>query len=87
MDKRRLLKMVLAVTLTCASLSFAAEGVAVKGNKKSKIYHKAVCRHYNAKGTTEEFRTEDAATQAGYKACRKCNKLKANKQSEKKTKD
>ena len=77
MKKRSLLKTLLAATLVCASVALAAEGIAVKGNPNSKVYHKPACQHYKAKGSTAEFASEEKATQAGYKACKQCGKAKA----------
>jgi len=87
MKKRNLLKALLAATLVCATATFAAEGPAVKGNPKSKIYHKPTCKHYTAKGTTVEFKSEADAKKAGYKGCKKCcpTKKKTEKKVEKKT--
>ena len=85
MKKRTLLKSLMAVALICASVSFAAEGIAVRGNKTSKIYHKPTCKHYAAKGSTEEFKSEAAAIEAGYKLCKRCSAPKAEKKTEKKT--
>lgn len=87
MKKRNLLKALLAATLVCATVSLAAEKAtpkttAVKGNAKSKIYHKPTCKYYTAKSTTVEFKTEAAAQKAGYKACKKCGKAKAEKKAE-----
>ena len=77
MKKRNWLKTLLAVTLVCTSVVFADGGAAVKGNPKSKVYHKPACQHYNAKGSTVEFKSEAAAKQAGYKSCKQCSKAKA----------
>ena len=76
MKKRNLLKALLAATLVCATVVIAKESSAVKGNEKSKIYHKSACRHYAAKSTTVEFKTEGEALKAGYKACKRCSKAK-----------
>ncbi|MEN7973986.1 MAG: hypothetical protein ABFR47_09165 [Verrucomicrobiota bacterium] len=84
MKKRTLLKTLLAATLICASISFAEGGAAIKANPKSKTYHKAVCRHYNAKGSTKEFKSETEAQKAGYKACKQCGQAKTKKKAEKK---
>lgn len=84
MNKRSLLKSLLAATLVCATVTFAGEGAAVKGNPESKIYHKPACKHYTAKGTTTEFKTEADAKKAGYKPCKKCGKTQK-KETEKKT--
>lgn len=74
MKKRSLLKGLLAATFICTTVVMGAEGPAVKGNPKSKVYHKPACRHYTAKNTTVEFKTEAEARQAGYKACKQCGK-------------
>jgi methylphosphotriester-DNA--protein-cysteine methyltransferase len=82
MKKRSLLKALLAATLVCATATFAVEGgTAVKGNKSSKIYHKPACKHYAAKGSTVEFKSEAEAMKAGYKACKKCGKAKTEKKA------
>ena len=83
MNKRSLLKSLLAATLVCATITFAGEGAAVKGNPKSKIYHKPACKHYAAKGSTIEFKTEAEAKKAGYTPCKQCEKPK--KKTENKT--
>jgi len=84
MKKRSLLKILLATTLVCASMTFAGEGAVIKGNPKSKIYHKSACKHYSAKGSTKEFKSEAEAQKAGYKACKKCGEAKAGKKDVKK---
>jgi methylphosphotriester-DNA--protein-cysteine methyltransferase len=76
MKKRTLLKSLLAVAFVCATVAFAGEGAAVKGNPNSKIYHKPACKYYAAKGSTKEFKTETAAVKAGYTVCKKCGKAK-----------
>jgi methylphosphotriester-DNA--protein-cysteine methyltransferase len=76
MKKRNLLKIMLAGMMVCATLAFAADGAAVKGNKSSKVYHKPACKHYAAKGSTEGFASEATAQKAGFKACKKCGKPK-----------
>lgn len=82
MKRRNMLMAVMAGMLVCATASFAAEGAPVKGNPKSKIYHKAECKHYAAKGSTKEFASEADAVKAGYTACKKCSAKK--KEAEKK---
>ena len=77
MKKRNWLKTFLAATLVCASVAFAADGAAIKGNPKSKVYHKSSCQHYSAKGSTVSFASEEKAKQAGYTACKQCGKPKA----------
>lgn len=84
MKKRRVLKVLLAATLVCVSMAFAGEGAAIKGNPKSKVYHKPACKHYAAKGSTVEFKTEAEAKKAGYTACKICGKAKATDPSTKK---
>jgi len=76
MKKRSLLKGLLAAMLVCATVAIAGEGTAVKGNPNSKIYHKSACKHYAAKGSIKEFKTEAEAVKAGYKACKNCGKAK-----------
>jgi len=84
MKKRSLLKILLATTLVCASMAFAEGGAAVKGNPNSKVYHKPVCKHYSAKGSTKGFKSEAEAKKAGYKACKQCSKAKTEKKEAKK---
>ncbi len=72
MKKRNLLKALVAASILCAASAFAAEGTAVKGNPKSKVYHTSQCRHYSAKNTTKEFASAAKANEAGYKACKQC---------------
>ena len=84
MKKRNVLKTLLAVALVCTTVTYAGEGAAVKGNPKSKVYHKPACKHYNAKGTTVEFKSEAEAKQAGYKGCKICCKAAATDKSTKK---
>ena len=84
MKKRSMLKTLLAVMLVCASVTFAGEGVAVKGNPKSKVYHKPACKHDSGKGSSAEFKSEAAAKQAGYTACKQCGKPAATEKSTKK---
>ncbi len=81
MNKRSLLKTLLTAALLCTMGVIAGEGAAVKGNKSSKIYHKASCQYYTAKGSTESFATEAAAKEAGYKPCKKCGQPTENKKS------
>jgi methylphosphotriester-DNA--protein-cysteine methyltransferase len=81
MKKRHLLKLVMASMVVCATMAFAADGAGVKGNKNSKIYHKPACKHYTSKGSTEAFASEAAAKQAGFKACKRCGKTKADKKA------
>jgi methylphosphotriester-DNA--protein-cysteine methyltransferase len=84
MKKRTMLKSLMAMALVCASVAFAAEVTTVKGNEKSKTYHKPECRFYSSKGSTVEFKSEVEAKQAGYTACKQCGAVKAEKAPEKK---
>jgi methylphosphotriester-DNA--protein-cysteine methyltransferase len=74
MNRNRWMKLVAVALLVCATSVFAAENAAatVRGNPDSKVYHKEACRHYAAKGSSREFKTEAAAKKAGYKPCKKC---------------
>ena len=74
MKRRNLLKTLLAAVLVCASVSFAGDVAVLKGNPKSKRYHKQTCRHYEAKGSSVEFKSEQDAKDAGYTACKQCHK-------------
>jgi methylphosphotriester-DNA--protein-cysteine methyltransferase len=82
MKRRKLLRGLLITALVCTSAAFAADGPAAKGNAKSKVYHKPGCRHYNAKGSTVAFQSEDEAKQAGYKICKQCSKAATKKKAE-----
>jgi len=73
MKKRSMLKTLLAAALIGVSAAFA-EDAPVKGNPKSKVYHLPLCKHYQAKGTTVEFKSEAEARKAGYKPCKICSK-------------
>ncbi len=81
MKRRKLLSALMVATLVCATTGIAGDAVALKGNKKSKVYHRPTCRYYTAKGSTVEFKTELEATQAGYKACKQCAKPKSKKKT------
>lgn len=76
----------LAALFVGALVTMAAETsvpAPVKGNPKTKVYHKPSCRYYNAKGTTVEFKSEAEAQAAKYKPCKKCcgvKKAKVEKQ-------
>lgn len=74
MNKRNMLITLLAASLVCTSAVFAGDGAAVKGNSKSKIYHLPACKHYEAKGSTVEFKSVAEAAKAGYKPCKQCGK-------------
>jgi methylphosphotriester-DNA--protein-cysteine methyltransferase len=82
MKKRHLLKLLIASMAVCATMAFAGEGGAVKGNKSSRIYHKPACKHYASKGSTEAFASEAAARKAGFKACKQCGKANATKKAD-----
>lgn len=85
MKKRSLLKALFAAAFVCASAVLAEEAAPIKGNPDSKIYHKSTCKHYAAKGCTVEFKSEQAAVEAGYKPCKLCAAPKSEKKTEKKT--
>lgn len=72
MNKRGMLKALLAVGLLCGTMVFAEGTVACKGNEKTKVYHLPACRFYAAKNSTVEFKSEADAQTAGYKPCKKC---------------
>lgn len=74
MKRRSILKVAVATILICATATFAAEDAAIKGNPKSKVYHKAPCHHYAAKGSTVKFASEPEAVKAGYTPCKQCGK-------------
>ena len=76
MKRSNILKAMLAGVLVCATATFAADSSAVKGNPDSKVYHKAACKHYAAKGSTAKFASEAEAKKAGYKGCKKCSDSK-----------
>jgi len=79
MKRSNALKAMLAGVLVCATAVFAAESSVVKGNPKSKVYHKSTCKYYASKGSTAEFATEAEAVKAGYKPCKRCAAPKADK--------
>ena len=69
-----------AAAPVCATATIAAEsGSIIKGNPKSKVYHKSSCQHYNSKGATESFKNEAEAKQAGFKPCKQCSVAKPEK--------
>ena len=74
MNRSTMLKGLMAAALLSASAVFAESGAAVKGNPKSKVYHLLACKHYNAKGSTVEFKSAAEARQSGYKPCKICGK-------------
>jgi len=69
-----MLTIALVGALFCTPVAFAAGGAPVKGNPKSKVYHKTGCHHYEAKGSTAEFKSEQEAVKAGFKPCKQCGK-------------
>ena len=78
MKRRTWLSLTAMALIACSAAVFAAEPEAakpkqpIKGNPKTKVYHKPACRYYKAKGCTKEFKTEADAKKAGYKPCKKC---------------
>ena len=68
--------------IACSTAAFAADPVPVKGNPDSKVFHKAACKYYTAKGTTKEFKTEADAVKAGYKPCKRCAAPKEEKKAQ-----
>jgi methylphosphotriester-DNA--protein-cysteine methyltransferase len=72
----------IVAAIACTTAVYAAAPAPVKGNPDSKVYHKAACRHYAAKSSTKEFKSEADAVKAGYKPCKKCAAPKAQKKSE-----
>lgn len=65
---------VAAATSADSDSSIWAERMAddYHGNTDSKIFHKSTCRYYNCKNCTAVFTSKDAATKAGYRACKVC---------------
>ncbi len=43
------------------------------GNVKSRIFHSQSCKHFNCKNCTKIFSNRDAAIQAKFKPCGRCN--------------
>ena len=74
MKRSKWIKLVAVALIACTTTIFAAEKAAatVRGNPDSKVYHKVACRHYSAKGSSKEFKTEAEAKKAGYKPCKRC---------------
>ena len=70
MNKRNWLKLMIVAAIACTTAAYAA--APVKGNPNSKIYHKTACRHYAAKSSTKEFKSEPEAVKAGYEPCKQC---------------
>ena len=81
MNQRNWLKLMIVAVFACTTAVYAAGPVPVKGNPDSKVYHKTACRHYTAKSSTKEFKSEPEAVKAGYKPCKQCA---ASKQENKK---
>jgi len=79
MKRRNWLKLVIVAVIACSAAAFAADPAPVKGNPDSKIYHKASCRFYNAKGSTKVFKSEAEAVKAGYTPCKQCAAPKTEK--------
>lgn len=50
----------------------AAREAAYRGNTKSKVFHKAGCRHAACKACTRFFPSEAEARAAGYHPCKVC---------------
>jgi methylphosphotriester-DNA--protein-cysteine methyltransferase len=77
------LKLMIVAAIACTAAAYAADPVPVKGNPDSKIYHNAACRHYSAKSSTKEFKSEAEAVKDGYTPCKQCAAPKALKKAEK----
>jgi hypothetical protein len=45
----------------------------VRGNTKSKIYHRPDCRHYNSPSSEKAFASAQEAEAAGYRAAKDCS--------------
>jgi methylphosphotriester-DNA--protein-cysteine methyltransferase len=82
MNKRHWMKLMIVVAIACTTAVYAADPAPVKGNPESKIYHKTACRHYAAKSSTKEFKSEGEAVKAGYKPCKQCAPPKAQNKSD-----
>ncbi|MFA7368844.1 MAG: hypothetical protein WC334_04295 [Kiritimatiellales bacterium] len=67
---------IVAAALLGAAFVFsagAAEPETVyKGNTDSKTFHKSSCRYFSNTNCTATFSTREAATTAGYGACKVC---------------
>ena len=74
----------IVAAIACTTAVYAADPAPVKGNPNSKVYHKATCRHYTAKSSTKEFKSEAVAVKAGYKSCKQCASPKAQSKPDKK---
>jgi endonuclease YncB( thermonuclease family) len=45
---------------------------ALRGNRKSKVFHNPGCRHYDCPNCVESFKSREEALSRGYRACRIC---------------
>ena len=77
MNKRNWLKLMIVAAIACNAAAYAADPAPVKGNPDSKVYHKVACRHYDAKSSTKEFKSEAEAVKDGYTPCKQCAAPKA----------
>jgi methylphosphotriester-DNA--protein-cysteine methyltransferase len=66
--------LVVLCTIAFTGLTLSAQGMMVKGNPKTKVCHMEGCKHFNAKGCTVSFETNEAAMDAGYRQCSMCEK-------------
>ena len=58
-------------------LTFSAVSAAdIHCNPDTKTCHRSTCRHYNCKGCTKIFKTEEEVAKNGYKFCKICAKEK-----------
>ena len=90
MIRRKWLSLAATALVACGAIVYA-EGTGetptpppIKGNPKTKVYHKPECRYYKAKSSTAEFKTEADAKKAGYKPCKKCGVPKKDKKDKEK---
>lgn len=72
--------LVFAVMIFSFSVVFAAE---IHCNPDTKTCHKSTCRHYDCKGCTKVFNSEEEALENGYHFCKICS---AEKKETKKSK-
>lgn len=54
------------------TIASATREAAYRGNFKSKVFHKADCRHAACKACTKVFTSEAEARAAGYHPCKVC---------------
>jgi len=69
------LAIITAMLLATAFVSMAAETgteILYRGNTDSKTFHKSSCRYFSNTNCTATFSTREAATNAGYSACKAC---------------